>query len=138
MITHGYNKSKYDSRVYYKTLHSGNFIYFLLYVDDMLLTCKQKEELEWLKDELSSEFEIKDLGPATKILGMHIIRDGDSKFLFISQMGYVKKVLSRFGMKYFKPISTPLGAHFRFSKQQKPKENAEVELMKKISYSSVV
>lgn len=69
---------------------------------------------------------------------MHIIRDGDSKFLFISQMGYVNKVLSRFGMKYFKPISTPLGAHFRFSKQQKPKENVEVELMKKIPYSSVV
>ena len=96
MITHGYNKSnKYDSCVYYKTLHSGNFIYLLLYVDDMLLTCKQKEKLEWLKDELSSEFEIKDLGPATKILGMHIIRYGDSKILFLSQMGYVKKVLSR-------------------------------------------
>ena len=84
MITHGYSRSKYDSCVYFKKLPFGNFIYFLLYVDDMFLACKQKEELEWLKDELSSEFEMKDLGPATKILGMHIIRDRHSKALFIS------------------------------------------------------
>ena len=30
------------------------------------------------------------------------------------------------------------GAHFRLSKQEEPKENAEVEHMKKIPYSSVV
>ena len=85
MITHGYSRSKYDSCVYFKTLTSGSFIYLLLYVDDMLLACKQREELEWLKDELSSEFEMKDLGPATKILGMHIIRHRVSKTLFLSQ-----------------------------------------------------
>lgn len=138
MITHGYNRSKYDSCVYYKTLPSGYFIYLLLYVDDMLLAYKQREKLEWLKDELSSEFEMKDLGPTTKILGMHIIRDRDSKTLFLSQIEYVEKVLSRFGMKDFKLVSTPLGAHFRLLKQQEPKENAGVELMKKIPYSSVV
>lgn len=52
------------------------------------MTCKQKEELEMLKDELSFEFEMNDLGPVTRILGMHIIRDRNSKTLFISQLGY--------------------------------------------------
>ncbi|KAH9648425.1 retrovirus-related pol polyprotein from transposon TNT 1-94-like protein [Citrus sinensis] len=107
MITHGYNRSKFDSCVYFKTLPSGSFIYLLLYVDDMLLACKQREELEYLKDELSSEFEMKDLGPATKILGMHIIRDRISKTLFLFQTGYVEKILSRFGMKESKPVLTP-------------------------------
>lgn len=138
MITHDYNRSKYDSCVYYKTLPSENFIYLLLYIDDMLLAYKQREELKWLKDELSSEFEMKDLGPATKILGMHIIRYRDSKTLFFSQIRYVEKVLSRFGMKDSKSVSIPLGAHFRLSKQQEPKENEEVELMKKIPYSNMV
>ena len=138
MITHGYSRSKYDSCVYSKALTSGNFIYLLLYVDDMLLACKQREELEWLKGELSSEFEMKDLGPATKILGMHIIRDRVSKTLFLSQTGYVEKVLSRFGMKESKPVLTPLGAQFRLSKQEEPKEYEEVEHMKNIPYTSVV
>ncbi|KAH9704742.1 Integrase catalytic domain-containing protein [Citrus sinensis] len=132
------SRSKYDSCVYFKTLPSGNFIYLLLYVDDMLLACKQREELECLKDELSSEFEMKDLGPATKILGMDIIRDRVSKTLFLSQTGYVEKVLSRFGMKESKPVLTPLGAQFRLSKQEEPKEYEEVEHMKNIPYSSVV
>ncbi|KAH9648407.1 hypothetical protein KPL70_025572 [Citrus sinensis] len=107
MITHGYNRSKFDSCVYFKTLPSRSFIYLLLYVDDMLLACKQREELEYLKDELSSEFEMKDLGPTTKILGMHIIRDRISKTLFLFQTGYVEKILSRFGIKESKPVLTP-------------------------------
>ena len=50
----------------------------------------------------------------------------------------MEKVLCRFGMKDSKPILTPLGAQFRLSKQEKPEENAEVEHMKNIPYSSVV
>ena len=138
MITHGYSRSKYNSCVYFKTLPSRNFIDLLFYVDDMLLACKQREELEWLKDELSSEFEMKDLGPATKILEMHIIRDRVSKTLFLSQTGYMEKVLGRFGMIDSKPVSTPLGAQFRLSKQEEPEENTEVEHMKNVPYTSVV
>ncbi|XP_052289939.1 receptor-like protein 15 [Citrus sinensis] len=102
------------------------------------MACKQREELEMLKDKLSSELEMKDLSPATRILGMHMIRDRDSRTLFLSQTEYVEKVLNRFKMKDSKPISTPLGAHFKLSKQQEPKDDAEVEFMKKIPYSSAV
>lgn len=91
-----------------------------------------------LKDKLSSELEMKDLSPATRILGMHIIRDRDSRTLFLSQIEYVEKVLNRFKMKDSKPISTPLSAHFRLSKQQEPKDDAEVEFMKKIPYLNAV
>ncbi|KAH9681147.1 hypothetical protein KPL71_026853 [Citrus sinensis] len=52
--------------------------------------------------------------------------------------GYVDKILSRFGMKESKPVLTPLGAQFRLSKQEEPEENAEVEHMKNMPYSSVV
>lgn len=83
----------------------------------MLMACKQIEELEMLKDKLCSEFEMKDLNPATRILEMHIIRYRNSRTLFLSQTEYVENVLNKFRMKDFKPISTPLGAHFRLSKQ---------------------
>lgn len=138
MITYGYSRSQYDSCVYNKTLSSRNSIYLFLYIDDMLMACKQIEELEILKDKLCSEFEMKDLNPATRILEMHIIRDRNSRTLFLSQTEYMENVLNKFRMKDSKPISTPLGAHFRLSKQQEPKEDAKVEFMKKITYSSVV
>ena len=66
MISHGYCISQFDSCVYYKFLSSSGGIYLLLYVDDILIACKQKEEIQKLKVELSTEFEMKDLGAATK------------------------------------------------------------------------
>jgi len=40
---------------------------------------------------------MKDLGAAKKILRMEIHRDRSSKKLWLSQQGYVEKVLDKFG-----------------------------------------
>ena len=60
---------------------------------------------------------MKDLGAAKQILGMRIIRDKANGTLNLSQSEYVKKVLSRFNMNEAKPMSTPLGSHFKLSKK---------------------
>jgi hypothetical protein len=41
----------------------------------MLIAAKSKKEIATLKEQLSSEFEMKDLGATRKILGMEIGRD---------------------------------------------------------------
>jgi len=43
-------------------LSSGEFIYLLLYVDDMLIVASNMEEIVRLKEQLGSAFEMKDLG----------------------------------------------------------------------------
>ncbi|KAG8474295.1 hypothetical protein CXB51_034132 [Gossypium anomalum] len=53
----------------------GCFVYLLLYVDDMLIAAKDKGEIRKVKSQLSEEFEMKNLGPVKKILGMEILRD---------------------------------------------------------------
>ena len=62
-------------------------------------------------------FEMKDLGLAAKILGMQKERDRRAKTLFLTQSGYLKRVVSRFGMVNSKPVTTPVTAHFKLSKQ---------------------
>ena len=52
---------------------------------------------------------------------MDIHRDRSSKKLWLSQQGYVEKVLDRFGMSSTKPVSTPLENHFKLSSNQCPK-----------------
>ena len=53
-------------------LISDHVIYLVLYVDDMLLV-RNDEEIIWdLKTQLSSKFEMKDLGTANYILVMEI------------------------------------------------------------------
>ena len=88
--------------------------------------------------ELSTEFEMKDLGAVTKILGMQIIRDRDSKTLYLSQADYVKKVLARFKREDSKPVTTPLSVHFQLSKSLKPTTDYDLNYMRKIPYSSAV
>ena len=138
MISYEFCRSQYDRCVYFKTLPSGDGIYLLLYVDDMLIACKRREEIEKLKLELRSAFEMKDLGTTTRILGMQIVRDKNSRTLFLTQAVYVKRVLNRFEMINAKHVSIPLSAHCRLSKFQEPEEDKDIEYMKTVPYSSAV
>jgi hypothetical protein len=137
MIANGFKRSLYDSYVYIKFV-DGSPIYLLLYVDDILIAAKSKIDIANLKAQLSSEFEMKDLGAAKTILGMEITRDMKSGLLFLSQHGYIQKVLRHFNMHDSKPVSTPIAPHFKLSSSQGPSTDSEFEYMSKVSYSSVV
>ena len=63
MQKNGYLKSNADHCCYFKRFKSS-FIILLLYVDDMLVVGPDLDEIIRLKEQLSSEFEMKDLGPA--------------------------------------------------------------------------
>ena len=75
ITTNGFKRYIFNCCVYYKLLETHLYIYLLLYVDDMLIACKLRDEIEELKKLLSSEFDMKDLGYARKILGMDIRRN---------------------------------------------------------------
>ena len=81
---------------------------------------------------------MKDLGVAKQILGMRIIRDKANGTLKLSQSEYVKKILSKFNMNEAKPVSTPLGSHFKLSKEQSLKIEEEMDHMSKVPYVSAI
>ena len=56
----------------------------------------------------------------------------------LSQSEYVKKVLNRFNMNEAKPVSTPLGSHFKLSKEQSPKIEEERDHISKVSYALTI
>ena len=72
--TLGFNRSQYDCCIYFKKCNES-FIYLLLYVNDILIAAKDIQDIQAIKCQLIKEFEMKDLGAATKILGMEIKRD---------------------------------------------------------------
>ncbi|KAG8475483.1 hypothetical protein CXB51_032327 [Gossypium anomalum] len=101
MTSHDFKRSSFDSCVYFKKNSNGSFVYLLFYVDE--------------------RFGIK------KILGMEILRDRKVSKLYLSQKGYIEKVLCRFNMQSAKPVSTPLAAHFRLSSALSPQSDDEIE-----------
>ena len=84
MISHDFKRSSFYSCVYFKQCNDESFLYLLLYVDDMLIAAKSKEEIRTVKAKLNTEFEMKDLGAAKKILGMEILRDRVAERLSLS------------------------------------------------------
>nr|GEX17538.1 hypothetical protein [Tanacetum cinerariifolium] len=106
--------------------------------DDMLIACKSKSEIEYTKGLLQKKFDIKELCPARKILGMKIVRDRGSRTLKVSQSGYVKKILNNYRVDNGKSISVPLGAHFKVSVKDCPSNYWDVERMSKVLYANFV
>nr|GEW92759.1 retrovirus-related Pol polyprotein from transposon TNT 1-94 [Tanacetum cinerariifolium] len=76
----------------------------------MLIACKSKSEIKYTKGLLRKEFDMKELGPARKILGMKIVRDRGSRSLKVSQSGYVQKILNNYRVDNGKAVFVPLGA----------------------------
>ena len=104
----------------------------------MLIASKNKAEINNLKALLNTEFEMKDLGAAKKILGMEIQRDRKAGLLYVSQQKYIEKVLQSFQMDNSKPVSTPLAAHFKLDASSLPSTDEEKVYMSTVPYSSVV
>jgi hypothetical protein len=104
----------------------------------MLIAAKSKKVITTLKAQLSSEFEMKDLGADKKRIGMEITRDRKSSLLFLSQHDYINKVLHRFNMPDANKVTTPIAPHFKLSSTQCPVTDEDVEYMFRVLYSSVV
>ena len=65
-----YNRLNADPCAYFKRLDEVDFVILLLYVDDMLVVGPNKDRIKELKAQLAMEFEMKDLRPKNKILGV--------------------------------------------------------------------
>ena len=70
----GFVRSNVDHYVYYKQV-GNDFIYVVLYVDDMLLVGNNMDVIKEVKMQLYSKFDMKDLNVASLILGMEIKRN---------------------------------------------------------------
>ena len=138
MSEQSYTRCHYDHCVYLKRKNDGNYIILLLYVDDMLVSSSNMQEINVLKRKLANSFAMKDLGSAKQILGMRITRDRKNRKLTLSKSEYIEKVLKRFNMQNAKPVSIPLPSHFKLSKEVRPKTQEEMAYMSKVPYASVV
>ncbi|CAM8944240.1 unnamed protein product [Rhodiola kirilowii] len=139
MIKQGYLRSAYDWCIYVSKDEDHNErVYLLLYVDDMLIASRNFNQIKRLKEQLNSSFEMKDLGPARKILGMQILRNMEQGTLFLNQQGYIEKVLTKFGMGNAKSVLTPIAQHFRLHKDQSPQFEKDISYMQEVPYSSAV
>uniref|UniRef100_A0A2N9I1B8 Retrovirus-related Pol polyprotein from transposon TNT 1-94 n=1 Tax=Fagus sylvatica TaxID=28930 RepID=A0A2N9I1B8_FAGSY len=133
----GFVENIMDQCIYQKV--SGSKICFLvLYVDDILLATNDKGLLHEVKQFLSKNFDMKDMGEASYVIGIKIHRDRFQGILGLSQETYINKILKRFRMNDCSPSVAPIVKGDRFNLNQCPKNDLEREQMKNIPYASAV
>ena len=110
-----------DEPCVYKKHEENAVIFLVLYVDDILLIGNDIGVLSIVKVWLASNFDMKDLGEASYILGIKLLRDRKNKIIKLSQALFIDKVLSRFSMENSKKRFLPFKYGLTFSQNQCPK-----------------
>ena len=105
-----YIANHYDSVLFLRRTDKGTIL-LLLYVDDMIITDDDLSSIQELKDFLSRQFEMKNLGHLNYFLDLEITHSTDG--LYITQVKYAFELLSRAGLIDSKIVDTPveLNAH---------------------------
>ena len=93
----GFVRSKVDHYIYSKE-EGMNFIYVALYVDDMLMIGNNMDTIKEVKKQLSSKFDMKDLGATKFIMGMEIKRDRATRNPWLNKTKYIETILKHFNM----------------------------------------
>ena len=115
LLCDGFSHNDVDKCVYSK-FENGDCVIICLYVDDMLIFGTCNEIVARTKLFLGSNFEMKDMGEANVILGVRIIRKGDS--ILLSQEQYIEKLLKKFEFYDLKPVSTRYDANSKLMKNR--------------------
>ena len=77
-----------------------------MYVDDIVFTGDDKDELQGIEEKLAAEFELKDLGSLRYFLSMEVARNKTR--VSISQHKYTLDLLKETGMMGAKLADTPM------------------------------
>ena len=99
----GYTTSPYDSALFLHRTNKGTIL-LLLYVNDIIITGDDLSGIQELKDFLSQQFEMKDLGHLSYFLGLEITHSTNG--LYITQAKYASDLLSRVGLTDNKTFDT--------------------------------
>lgn len=133
----GFVQNPADANVYVYT-KGGYLVILALYVDDAILASNNRELLDWVKGMLHKQYDMKDIGQLTFVLGVQLLRDRPHRTLVLHQTKYIDETLRRFNLQDAKPVSTPGSVGFKLSAQQCPQDDHEREVMNQIPYRHAV
>jgi len=96
---------EHDKCIYSKNF-GNEYIIFCLYVDDILILRTSLDAIQRVKDYVSQNFNMKDLGPADMILGMKISKTSNEISLSLTHS--IERMIHKFDFYNSKLISTPM------------------------------
>ncbi|GJX52152.1 putative RNA-directed DNA polymerase [Tanacetum coccineum] len=101
----GFLQSKNDHSLFTKN-KDGTFLALLVYVDDIIVTGNNNDEISKIKVYLNQKFKIKDLGELKFFLGIEVVKTKNG--LCLNQRKYCIELLYEYGLLGCKSVATPM------------------------------
>lgn len=118
--------------------NNGELTIIAVYVDDIVLASTNQLEIERIKNILKDSFKMKDLGRIHHCLGIEFAQRTTTKSISMSQKGFIKEILSRFGMEDCKPVKTPMDPNSKLSMAMSPQNPEELKEMENCPYQNLI
>ena len=77
----GYNQGQADHTLFTKIGRDGKRTILIVYVDDIIITGDNHQEIQQLKQQLKQTFEVKELGELRYFLGLEVARSKEAIFV---------------------------------------------------------
>lgn len=117
----GFQQSESDACLFMMKLNS-EWIYLLIYVDDMLVVCKDEQWVASFEEKLRNEFEILSLGEVHQFLGVKVTKDTNGIYS-LSQKAFIREIAERFGLEGAKKSNIPLDTGYYNGKDSEPMQS---------------
>jgi transposase InsO family protein len=109
LLTMGFKVSEADPGLYIST-KSKDTTFILVYVDDLAIASKSKQEKDQVKAHLLKVFDGRDLGPITSYLGIAVERNRAARTITIHHNLMVKDLVAKYGLEDSNPRRLPMSA----------------------------
>lgn len=106
LIELGFRRGQADPCLYTKQV-GEKFIFILLYVDDMLVSCEDSSLAEEVINQISKTFKITNLGKISSYLGVQVEKDQQGVY-HINQKNYIEHILSEYSLMDCKVSNIPM------------------------------
>lgn len=126
----GFQRSRADETLYFK-----NGIWILVYVDDLFIA-GELSKIKEVKEQLSLQFKMKDLGRLSLFLGMQLVQRDN--YLFLTQRHYLRRILEKYNMDDCNAVTTPVPAGAKLVALQVDKDGNAVGIKDHDAYRTLV
>ena len=125
----GFERSEHDYCLY-TLIERDEIIYWIIFVDDLLMCCKNRQNLDLIKSLLKERLQMNDLGKISTYLGINIEYDEKKNEMFLDQEEYMESLARKYQIKEAKLYETPI--------QQNLKLEPGKESNEKLKYRNLI
>lgn len=105
-IDEGFERCANEQTLFTRRNKEGKLLIVSIYVDDLIYTGDDEDDLMKFKASMMNAFEMTDLGMMKFFLGIEISQDPEG--IFVCQKAYAQEIMNCFGMEECNPVNNPI------------------------------